>query len=126
MILDYHTHYNIWDPECTSPNPDEDKNVEAMMSTGVTKVCMSGSNFLVERLTKKYPKFIIPFVYLRPGTDKPEIITKYLKKGFKGIKFHLPKYRYDDERCFRYYELIEKRYFTPPYRQVRGNRSRRK
>ncbi|MEI7904889.1 MAG: amidohydrolase family protein [Candidatus Firestonebacteria bacterium] len=108
MILDYHTHYSLWEPECCTPNPDEDRNVEAMMAGGAERICLSGSNELVSRLAKKYPGFIIPFIYIRPGTDKPEVIKKYLQKGFKGLKFHLPKFRYDDERCFKYYELAEK------------------
>jgi len=41
--------------------------------------------------------------FFRLGSDPPERIDAFAEQGFSGVKFHLPAYDYDDDRCFDAY-----------------------
>jgi predicted TIM-barrel fold metal-dependent hydrolase len=38
------------------------------------------------------------------GRDRPDLIDRFRDQGFAGVKFHIPAWDYDDERCFPAYE----------------------
>lgn len=42
--------------------------------------------------------------FFRLGHDAPELVDWFAEKGFLGVKFHIPAWDYDDERCLSAYE----------------------
>lgn len=38
------------------------------------------------------------------GHDEPRLVDWFADHGFAGVKFHIPAWNYDDERCFAVYE----------------------
>jgi hypothetical protein len=63
----------------------------------------------VERIRKEYPDVFIPSVYI--NLDDPDNISQIdaaYQAGWKGVKMHISRYDYDDERYFPVYARIEK------------------
>lgn len=111
MIIDIHSHlYRI--------EGVERKILFLFEKLGYEKIVICGvegkyyeyilGNEDVLKIYRKYPKFIIPFAHFRLGIDRKEKIDRFLKLGFKGIKFINPIKNYDDESYFQIYEKIEK------------------
>lgn len=42
--------------------------------------------------------------FFRLGTDLPDVVDRFAEQGFVGLKFHIPRWDYDDERAFPVYE----------------------
>ncbi|MGH9341443.1 MAG: amidohydrolase family protein [Acidobacteriota bacterium] len=42
--------------------------------------------------------------FYRLGQDNPDRVDWFADQGFSGVKFHIPAWDYDDERCFPAYE----------------------
>lgn len=42
--------------------------------------------------------------FCRLGTDGTDLIDWFADNGFLGVKFHIPAWDYDDDRCFPIYE----------------------
>jgi predicted TIM-barrel fold metal-dependent hydrolase len=108
-IIDFHLHFYKFENS-------EEKLIDTIKKMNYEKVIISaieGGEYIygnkeVLEIYKKYPDFIIPFAHFRLGIDKKEKIDKFLKIGFKGIKFIRPLKNYDDESYFPVYEKIEK------------------
>lgn len=111
MIIDIHSHlYKI--------EKVEEKLKEIIKKIKCEKIVLAGiegnyweyilGNEEVIKIYKKYPSFVIPFAHFRLGIDKKEKIDKFLKIGFKGLKFIGPLKNYDDEEYFPIYEKAEK------------------
>ncbi|PIU50926.1 hypothetical protein COS91_07090 [Candidatus Desantisbacteria bacterium CG07_land_8_20_14_0_80_39_15] len=86
---------------------------------GVKKVCLFGagemsssynmaSNTQVKEAMGKYPDLIVGFACFNLGKDSPKKIDKFVKEGFKGIKFINPAKKYDDKKFYPVYAKIEK------------------
>ncbi|HOJ40361.1 MAG TPA: amidohydrolase family protein [bacterium] len=58
-------------------------------------------------VSRRYPGFFIPFAFL-DFNQPPEIVDRLKEQGFWGLKCIRPRYPYDDERYFPYYERAEK------------------
>ncbi|MCM8769103.1 MAG: amidohydrolase family protein [Candidatus Omnitrophica bacterium] len=58
-------------------------------------------------VSRRYPHFFLPFGFL-DFSQPPEIVDRLKEKGFFGLKCIRPRYPYDDERYFPYYERAEK------------------
>lgn len=53
---------------------------------------------------RRYPDRFFGYGFCRLGTDGPDAIDRFVDQGFAGVKFHLPAWDYDDERCFDVYQ----------------------
>lgn len=53
---------------------------------------------------RKWPDRFFGYGFFRLGRDVPELIDWFADHGFRGVKFHIPCWDYDDERCFPAYE----------------------
>ena len=58
----------------------------------------------VEKIIKRYPDRFFGLGYIRLGKDSADKVTELYERGFIGLKFHIPKMRYDDERATAIYE----------------------
>jgi predicted TIM-barrel fold metal-dependent hydrolase len=61
-------------------------------------------NAAVEAAVNAHPDRFFGLGYVRLGADAPELVDELAGRGFRGLKFHIPRMRYDDERCFPVYE----------------------
>ena len=69
-------------------------------------------DFAVEKVVKKYPNRFFGLGYIRLGIDTAKKVDELYSRGFKGLKFHIPKKRYDHEEYFSVYEKAQ-RYNMP-------------
>lgn len=53
-------------------------------------------------LAKRSDRFF-GYGFYRFGSDSPELIDWFADNGFAGVKFHIPAWDYDDDRCFEVY-----------------------
>jgi uncharacterized protein len=58
----------------------------------------------VERVVKQYPDRFFGLGYIRLGVDTEEKVRELYDRGFSGLKFHIPKERYD---CEKYYPVYD-------------------
>jgi len=58
----------------------------------------------VERVVRMHPDRFFGLGYIRLGVDTAGKVNEMAARGFKGLKFHIPKKRYDDEEYFPVYE----------------------
>ncbi len=58
----------------------------------------------VENVVKQYPDRFFGLGYIRLGVDSAKKVTELHERGFAGLKFHIPKIRYDDERAYEVYQ----------------------
>ena len=61
-------------------------------------------NDAVEEAVRSHPDRFYGLGYVRLGADSPELVDELADRGFRGLKFHIPRVRYDDEACFPVYE----------------------
>ncbi len=61
----------------------------------------------VEKVVKAHPDRFFGLGYIRLGVDAAAKVDEFHERGFPGLKFHIPKYRYDDDRCFPIYEKAQ-------------------
>jgi uncharacterized protein len=61
----------------------------------------------VERVVSKHPDRFFGLGYIRLGVDTHTKVDELHDRGFAGLKFHIPKKRYDDEEYFSVYEKAE-------------------
>lgn len=66
----------------------------------------------VERLFTRHPRHIVGMGYVDLDYHTPLMIDQFYKRGFKGVKFILPKHRWDHEGYFEFYRRCE--YFEMP------------
>lgn len=83
----------------------------------IDKVCLLGlpdfygfsTNKEVYSAIKKYPDKFIGFACFNLGRgDKVSDLKRFKEKGFKGIKFFIPKKDYDDRSFYPIYKEMEK------------------
>jgi predicted TIM-barrel fold metal-dependent hydrolase len=67
------------------------------------------TNLEVERACTQHPDRLIPFGFVRPGYDPPELVDELYDRGFKGLKLMYPRTAYDDRANYPVYERAEKR-----------------
>ncbi|KPJ66645.1 hypothetical protein AMJ44_08120 [candidate division WOR-1 bacterium DG_54_3] len=65
------------------------------------------ANDRVEEFFKENPDYIIGMAYVDLDDDRPYVIDKYYKRGFRGFKFMRPKKRYDDPGYMEFYKRCE-------------------
>jgi predicted TIM-barrel fold metal-dependent hydrolase len=53
---------------------------------------------------KDRPDRFFGYGFFRLGSDAPELVDWFAENGFAGVKFHIPAWDYDDDRCFPAYE----------------------
>jgi uncharacterized protein len=101
FIIDAHQHY--------SPAPDYIERLVRVYRARNAMACvltpMSGFE-VVKKAAAEHPDVIIPYGVIR--VDDPKAlaeIQQFAAAGFKGIKMHTPKYKWDD---FGYFPLYEK------------------
>lgn len=68
---------------------------------------MVADNDAVEQVCKAHPDRFFGLGFVRLGVDGPDRVTELHERGFKGIKFHVPKDRYDAEAFFPVYQQVE-------------------
>jgi predicted TIM-barrel fold metal-dependent hydrolase len=61
----------------------------------------------VEKVVKKNPDRFFGLGYIRLGVDTEKKVDELHNRGFKGLKFHIPKDRYDAEKFFPVYEQAQ-------------------
>jgi hypothetical protein len=66
----------------------------------------------VEKVVCKYPDRFFGLGYIRLGVDDTRKVDELHERGFAGLKFHIPKTRYDAEDNFPVYERAQ-RYGMP-------------
>lgn len=64
-------------------------------------------NDAVEAVCRAHPDRFFGLGFVRLGVDGAEKVTELYDRGFKGIKFHVPKARYDSEAFFPVYQRIQ-------------------
>ena len=100
MKIDFHVHYR-------GNTENLEKNLEEIQGRGVVKLVIFGDNDAVEKTAREHPDLIVPFVYFNWEKDTPAKIDEYVERGFRGVKFILPRKPYDDEGYFPIYERLE-------------------
>ncbi|MEW6357148.1 MAG: amidohydrolase family protein [Planctomycetota bacterium] len=108
MIIDVHEHLG--------GEPDYvEKLLGAMDKAGIDMTCLSPlpphfecpGEDAVMKLCEAHPKRLVPFGYLRLGTDGPDWVKELHARGFKGLKTHVPAANYDDKSFYPAYEKAE-------------------
>ena len=61
----------------------------------------------VEKVVKAHPDRFFGLGYIRLGIDTAEKVDELHERGFAGLKFHIPKNRYDAECFFPVYEKAQ-------------------
>lgn len=56
------------------------------------------------RALREQPDRFWGYGFVRLGHDRPELVDWIAEQGLQGVKFHIPAWDYDDERCFPVYE----------------------
>lgn len=109
MIIDGHNH--VWD---NSPKwPDllvrecDTLLIDKVVLTGLPKVFGFSSNDLVLAAVQQHPDRLIGFAFIDLGKDTFEDVDRYKEQGFRGLKFHIPRIAYGDERAFPIYERAQ-------------------
>ncbi|OGV47682.1 MAG: hypothetical protein A2017_21990 [Lentisphaerae bacterium GWF2_44_16] len=64
-------------------------------------------NTAVEKVFRKYPDRFFGLGFVRLGVDSPPLVDELHEKGFAGLKFTIPKKRYDDEGYFPVYQKAQ-------------------
>lgn len=64
-------------------------------------------NDAVENAFKKHPNRFFGLGFVRLGADPPSLATELHERGFTGLKFTIPRKRYDDEEFFPFYEKAQ-------------------
>ena len=62
----------------------------------------------VKKTFSKYPDRFFGQGFIRLGADNASKVDKFYEEGFKGLKFHIPKKRYDSEEYFPVFEKAQK------------------
>lgn len=62
----------------------------------------------VEKVVKAHPDRFFGLGYIRLGVDTAAKVDELYERGFVGLKFHIPKDRYDAEKFFPVYEKAQK------------------
>lgn len=111
MIIDFHSHCNVGDPENVA------RFVENCRSLGVRAALSGGPRYGAEdfqpnefvlKLSRKYPDAIIPMarVDLWDKVD-PDQVRRFADAGYKGLKFIYPYYEYDHDLYMPMYAAAE-------------------
>ena len=101
MKIDFHIHYNGNDEYL-------EEHLEAIQGRGFVRMVIFGDNDACEKAAASHPDLLVPFVYFNWEKDTPESIDEYARRGFRGVKFILPRKPYDDEGYFPIYESLER------------------
>jgi len=89
--------------------------LDAMDEAGIDMSCLSplpphfeapGHDAVMDA-AERHPERIIPFGYIQLGVDKPELADELHRRGFKGLKMHVPRANYDDRSFYPVYARAE-------------------
>lgn len=102
--IDVHSHIY-------APPYSIDELVREYRRLGIEKVCLSalGEQYeqpgseAVKEAFGKYPDAVVGFGYFRLGVDEPDLVDRFYKDGFKGIKVISPKKKYSDKDYYPVY-----------------------
>lgn len=61
----------------------------------------------VEKAVNAHPERFFGLGYIRLGVDSAKKVDQLHERGFRGLKFHIPKDRYDAEKFFPVYEKAQ-------------------
>jgi len=108
MIIDIHEHFG-WEEDYL------DRLLSAMDEAGIDMACLSPlpphfecpDEDAVMQACEAHPDKLIPFGYLRLGSDGPDWVQDLHDRGFRGLKTHVPPANYDDKRFYPAYEKAE-------------------
>ncbi len=100
MKIDFHIHYRGNDEYL-------EEHLEAIQGRGFVRLVIFGDNGACEKAAAAHPNLLVPFVYFNWDKDTPDAMDEYAKRGFRGVKFILPRKPYDDEGYFPIYERLE-------------------
>jgi predicted TIM-barrel fold metal-dependent hydrolase len=134
--FDVHSHCGIFDWSAKTAIPDG-KSLERYFGERLVECCrkldmvvaVNGMGFCdrgyrlgktmcvevndeVERLFTEYPQYIVGMGFVDLDYDTPLVIDRLFKRGFRGVKFILPKHRWDHPGYFEFYRRCE--YFQMP------------
>ena len=56
---------------------------------------------------KQHPDRFYGYGFFHLGVDEPQLVDWFAEQGFPAVKFHIPKWDYDDERAFAVYERAQ-------------------
>lgn len=68
-----------------------------------TPVADVADNTAVERAVQGHPDRFFGLGYIRLGVDSADTVDELAARGFQGLKFHIPRRRYDDAAFFPVY-----------------------
>ena len=106
MIIDSHHHLGA-DPHYADKLANEcgKLGIKQVWVLGLPEYSWPGSpNDRVQKAFEKYPGLIKGFAWVALGIDRPSKVNEFKDRGFTGLKFILPKMRYDDGRLYPIYE----------------------
>ncbi len=64
----------------------------------------SADNDALAEAVGRHPDRFFGYGFCRLGADGPEAVDRFVEQGLAGVKFHVPAWDYDDERCFDVYQ----------------------
>ncbi len=62
----------------------------------------------VERAVRAHPDRFFGYVYVRLGDDGPDKVRRWGERGFKGVKFHIPRENYGHDAYFPVYDAARR------------------
>ena len=112
MIVDFHSHFDIDDPEKIRKfvRVYEERDTVACIVGGEYGGHDMVPNDEVIRLCRQYPGRLYPMANIRLGEKAPPLseLRRYADLGVKGFKFIYPWYEYDHDEYMPVYEEAEK------------------
>jgi hypothetical protein len=100
MKIDFHVHYD-------GNEEYLEEHLEKLQGRGFVTLVIFGNNDACLEAAGRHPDLLVPFVWFDWETDTPRAMDDYAKRGFRGVKFILPRKPYDDAGYFPIYERLQ-------------------
>jgi predicted TIM-barrel fold metal-dependent hydrolase len=100
MKIDFHVHYN-------GGGEYLEEHLEQLQGRGFVKLVIFGDNDACLEAAERHPDLLVPFVWFDWEKDTPAAMDDYAQRGFRGVKFILPRKPYDDLGYFPIYERLQ-------------------
>lgn len=79
------------------------KPFQRLFLTSPEPVGCSDNHDLIKAV-REWPDRFFGYGFFHLGKDAPELIDWFADNGLRGVKFHIPAWNYDDDRCFPVYD----------------------
>lgn len=99
MVIDMHHHLGET-PE------DWDRLAAECRRLGIDRVVVFGNDANTAAALERHPDLVIGFGFFALGSDRPEKIGEYRRRGFRGVKFIKPAAAYDDRSFYPVYRAM--------------------